>query len=1162
MGTVSCKNCGGALQFGNQNIVKCRFCGSLQTLPKTVEDNKLVEAYGLIRQREFSEAQVICSDILRIKPDYYEAYWARALARNGVVYVNEIGGTKVPTCQNIVEMSFLKDSDVIKAIELAPDDISENYKSQSEKIENIRKEWYEKASKEPPYDVFICFKDSDKENGVSRTRDSEYAEDLFNYLSAKKGLNVFFSRVSLMGKVSDHYEPYIYNALKTAKVMIVYCERAEYFSSVWLKNEWSRFITRMQKENMPASSLIVAHKKVDPYQIPSELLGGRQAIDLSKPSAFGVLVESVVNAVAAAEQNSKAKPGSAFAFGVDDKKNKAKEEKEAKQKAKQKAKEEKIKADQQKKKAQAERKAAKKEKKEEKKLKLDESAFSDLDAAAKKTSSKKKKAMITGFSILMIALAVAAVLATVIYLFPSPDPVIPPKGSTTAPVTTDQPADPSTVVSGKFGQTNSLTWKFDTLSGHLTIEGAGAMENWTLKWEDYTPWKDYTESIKKIMLGNGVTNIGNNAFHGCTGLTSVTIPDSVTNIGYYAFQGCTGLTSVIVPDSVTKIGSYAFQGCTGLTSVTVPGNVTSIGSNAFADCTALTNVTFADGVKSIGSYSFQGCTSLKTVTVPASVTSVGNLAFSNCSGLERIVFNSKTTRLPTDAKSIPESTVISCYSGSLAYTWAIDNKRTIDLLDGEEQPQDTTTAVPDTGECLTETVGPIDLGNNLSWTYEYQGGVGRGKLTISGSGKMADFGDDVKANGNPDWTTYTITDLVIEEGVTYIGKYAFNHLKDLVSVSLPASLVEIAEENPFAVCPNLTNFSVDSANTVFTSKGDSLINKKTKTLVAGTMYSEIPTDGSVIKIGMESFRNCYYLPSITIPDAVIEIGDGAFTKCTMLTSFSIPNNVTRIGNWAFHGCTGLTSITVPDSVEYVGNSAFYECTGLEKIIFMSLSTDPLQIRDVAAVIPESTVIYCYAGSAAEAWAEKYDRNFVTIPDGGKFGEFTNSHTWTFSIITGELFIDGSGDMGNWYADNWAPWYDFRTDITSVKIGNSVTSIGDWAFDDCRFLTNVTIGNSVASIGDYAFQGCTSLTGVTIPDSVMSIGSHAFNGCTRLTNLTIPNSVTSISSAAFLNCSVLTSITYTGTKTEWAAISKTSSWNYYTGEYTVHCTDGDIAKSNS
>ena len=155
--------------------------------------------------------------------------------------------------------------------------------------------------------------------------------------------------------------------------------------------------------------------------------------------------------------------------------------------------------------------------------------------------------------------------------------------------------------------------------------------------------------LTSITIPNSVTSIGGAAFAGCSGLTSVTIPNSVTNIGNGAFRDCSGLTSVTIPNSVTSIGESAFTYCSGLTSITIPNSVTSIGWNAFVYCSGLTSVTIPGSVTSIGGQAFLGCSSLTTVTIPNSVTSIGGGAFSGCSGLTSLTIGSGVTSIGASA---------------------------------------------------------------------------------------------------------------------------------------------------------------------------------------------------------------------------------------------------------------------------------------------------------------------------------------------------------------------------------------------------------------------------------------------------------------------------------------------------------------------------------
>ena len=209
--------------------------------------------------------------------------------------------------------------------------------------------------------------------------------------------------------------------------------------------------------------------------------------------------------------------------------------------------------------------------------------------------------------------------------------------------------------------------------GTFTISGTGNMPNYNSSAS--SPWLIDSEKIKKVVIEDGVTSIGNCFFYWCTSLTSITIPNSVMSIGNYAFYKCKSLTSITIPNSVTSIGEFAFSNCTSLTSITVEkGNskydsrdncnaiietntnkliagcknttisnsVTSIGNYAFYGCSGLTSITIPNSVTSIGESAFKSCSSLTSITIPNSVTSIGERAFSYCSGLTSITFNGST----------------------------------------------------------------------------------------------------------------------------------------------------------------------------------------------------------------------------------------------------------------------------------------------------------------------------------------------------------------------------------------------------------------------------------------------------------------------------------------------------------------------------------------
>ena len=390
--------------------------------------------------------------------------------------------------------------------------------------------------------------------------------------------------------------------------------------------------------------------------------------------------------------------------------------------------------------------------------------------------------------------------------------------------------------------------------------------------------------------------------------------------------------------------------------------------------------------------------------------------------------------------------------------------------------------IVDSGTC-----GAEGNGSNLTWTLDSEG-----VLTISGSGDMHDY-DDIPPYKSP-WheNGNQIRSVLMANGVTSIGNFAFYNCTSLTSVTIPDSVTSIGAW-AFSGCASLT--SVTIPDSVTSIDGDAFYN------CASLASVTIPD--SVTSIGVYAFYHCSSLTSVTIPDSVTSIGNSAFRHCTSLTSVTIPDSVTSIGDWAFSDCVSLTSVTIPDSVTSIGGDAFYNCTSLASV-----------------TIPDSvTSIGAYAFYDCTSLTSVTIPNSVTSIGWGAFSYCTSLTSVT--ILDSVTSIGGKAFCG-------------CTSLTSVTIPGSVTSIGDSAFRYCSSLTSVTIPDSVTSIGGNAFCGCTSLTSVTIPDSVTSIGNFAFDGCTSLTSVTIPDSVTSIDDGAFASCTSLTGIWVTEGNSHYAS----------------------------
>ena len=329
---------------------------------------------------------------------------------------------------------------------------------------------------------------------------------------------------------------------------------------------------------------------------------------------------------------------------------------------------------------------------------------------------------------------------------------------------------------------------------------------------------------------------------------------------------------------------------------------------------------------------------------------------------------------------------------------------------------------------------------------------------------------------NVNWSLDTETGVLNISGTGEMTNYGYvppapwrDHRGNITTVNINNGVTSIGN-SAFSGCDGLTSVTIPNS---VTSIGSSAFYNCTG-------LTEITIPNSVTSIGGSAFNDCTGLTSVTIGNSVTSIGDQTFKYCSNLTSVAIPNSVTSIGSGAFNCCIGLTNIEIPNSVTSIGDDAFSVCTGLKSI------TIPNSVTSIG-----SRAFYCCSGLTSIVVDEEnsvYD---------SREGCNAIIETATNTLIRGCM---------------------------NTIIPNSVTRIGDWAFDECDGLTEITIPNSVTSIGDYAFYGCDGLTEITIPNSVTSIGDDAFRGCGGLTSVTIPGSVTSIGDYAFSVCNGLTSVT--------------------------------------
>ena len=676
-------------------------------------------------------------------------------------------------------------------------------------------------------------------------------------------------------------------------------------------------------------------------------------------------------------------------------------------------------------------------------------------------------------------------------------------------------------LSGSCG--DDVTWTL--AAGTLTISGTGEMTDYSF----FAPWYRDRQSIVTVLVGDGVTSIGDHAFAGCENMTGVTIPDSVTKIGTVSFSGCSSLTGVTIPDSVAAIGVGAFLRCASLTDVTIPYRVDSIGANAFSMCSSLKNVTVYNPGAAFGGEN--------------------DTVFRDC----------------------PEDLTIHGWSGSTVEDYA--HSAGIAFAD------------------LNGTSG--DCGDDVTWT------LSGGTLMISGTGEMTDFslfapwygerlsvtsvliGDGVTSIGNHAFVgCENMTGVTIPNGVGRIGDTAFSRCGGLTGVTIPDSVTAIGVGafllcagltdvtipystdsigvNAFSMCSSLRNVTVYNPGAAFGGENDTVFRDCPENLTihgwlgstaedyahaAGIAFADLDEtsgdcgddvtwtlSGGTLTISgtgeMTDFRlfapwwgKRLSVTSVMIGNGVTSIGDHAFDGCENMTGVTIPDSVAAIGMGAFLRCAGLTVVTIPYRTDSIGADAFSMCGSLIHVAVCNPSAafddeNDTLFRDC----PEDLTIHGWAGSTAEEYADAAGIAFAEL--NGTSGKCGDDVTWTLS--GGALTISGTGPMMDFRL--FAPWYGERLSVTSVLIGDGVTGIGDHAFAGCENMTGVTIPNGVGRIGDTAFSGCGSLTGVQIPDSVGAIGTGAFLGCAGLTDVTIPYSTDSIGANAFSMCSSLRNVT--------------------------------------
>lgn len=636
----------------------------------------------------------------------------------------------------------------------------------------------------------------------------------------------------------------------------------------------------------------------------------------------------------------------------------------------------------------------------------------------------------------------------------------------------------------------------------------------------------FCPALKSVMIPAGVTAV--EAFSSCPELEIATFKNGATMVDAACFENCTSLTEVNLPDSMEIIVHQAFMGCTSLTSITLPDSITEIGEEAFRDCTSLADVTLPDGITELQAHTFQNCSSLTSFTIPKNVEVIKNSVFDGCSSLTSLSVSPQNTTFDSRDNC---NAIIKTATNELYRGFAFSTIPTSVTKIGYQAFLDCDDLVNYTVPAHVTEIGSFAFENcsNLE-TISIPAGV-----TAIGEGAFEDC--------------VSLKSLSIPEGVTAISPRLCENCKNLSYVCFPTTLTGIGEgafslqfsvEDEkgdlyyFTSCISLTDVyyagtSSDWNGINFASDNGALsVTRATIHYNSGACgdnayYTYNLAGGGVLTIGGTgelwdfSVNNPGYYPykdtilSVNVGEGITAIGEGAFKNLSNVGAVSLPHTLTNVKREAFNGCSALTHVYYTGSM-----SEWYD-------VSVAAYNVPLQNAQ------------------------------LHISDTGSCGANIN---YVFNAYLGTLVITGSGAMDD-YDVGYAPWDDYREQIKSVSIENgitrigaeafvltgitqinipeSVTSIGDRAFNACNSLTNVTIPGTVESIGVGAFIGCENLARVTLKEGVESIGDYAFAECDALTEVTVPYSVTAIGTGAFENDALLTDVYYPGEREDWYTI---------------------------
>ena len=521
----------------------------------------------------------------------------------------------------------------------------------------------------------------------------------------------------------------------------------------------------------------------------------------------------------------------------------------------------------------------------------------------------------------------------------------------------------------------------------------------------------FDNSISDVIIpseigGYPVVKIDEWAFEYADNLGSVVLPCTVKNIGYGAFYGCYNLREIEIPDGIIRIEDYAFAecnlswNCMGSDFV-LPNSITHIGNGAFA-LTNISNIVLPSGLTTIKGDTFDFCESLTEITIPSSVTTIEDRAFNGCSNLQNVYFDG--TKEELELVNVEDETLKSLTINYKSFVGAVVN-----------------------GTC----------GTNVSWEINENG-----TLTISGEGTMDDwFGSDYAP-----WYSYkdNIYHVIINDGVSNIGAWAFYECTNIESIELSNSILNIGE-GAFDSCKNLKEVVVP----------DSVAKIDDWTFNGCSKLEQITLSNQLTSIGEGAFNSCYNLSGIILPETLQTIGERAFAYCTSLEKISIPNDISILKDRIFDGCRNLKEVFISNGLKSIGELTFNGCLYLTQI---NVSADNPYLCSIDGVLFDKNIkelIHYPHGKSAEKYV--VPESVLSINDDAFYDNYTLKEIDAKNVV----------NIGN---------YVFRNATALQKITfERIITIGVGAFYDCPNMESIYLPSTLKNVGESAFHLADGLT---------------------------------------------------------------------------------------